>query len=173
VTGRAQDRSDTRRDARQLILGIGNLLMGDEGVGIHVLNHLERAELPASVKCLDGGTGGFALLEPMQAAERVVLIDATVDGQPLGTLQRLRPQFSRDYPPTLTAHDIGLKDLIDAFYLLGQHPHVNLFAISVALPGELSTELSEELAIRVPQFADQVLEDVRAWDRGEQRCPAA
>jgi hydrogenase maturation protease len=51
-----------------LILGIGNVLMGDEGVGVHVARHLMNMPLPEGVACLDGGTGSFNLLEPMQRA---------------------------------------------------------------------------------------------------------
>src|SRR5205085_9924584 len=105
------------------------VLMGDEGVGVSVVRELEKTALPSGVEILDGGTGSFLLLEPMQSAEKVILIDATIDGEPTGTVRRLRPRFSKDYPRTLTAHDIGLKDLIDTFYLLGKSsPNVTLFA---------------------------------------------
>lgn len=107
-----------------LILGIGNILMGDEGVGAHVAQQLQDLPLPPGVTCEDGGTGSLSLLEPMQQARRVVLVDATVDGAPPGTVVRLQPRFSSDYPRTLTAHDIGLKDLLDALYLLGEPPEV-------------------------------------------------
>jgi hydrogenase maturation protease len=142
-----------------LVLGIGNLLMGDEGVGVHVVRHLQSMCLPAGVDCLDGGTGSFLLLEPMQDAGRVILVDATVDEYPSGTVRRLRPRFSRDYPRTLTAHDIGLKDLLDAFYLLGDPPQVTLFAVSIPLPRETGLTLSPAIASRVPAIARQVLEE--------------
>ena len=102
-----------------LVLGLGNVLMGDEGVGVHVVRALEKRSLPDYVECLDGGTGGFILLEPLQKAERILLIDAAADTNPPGTVTRTTPRFSRDYPPTLTAHDIGVKDLLDAFYMQG------------------------------------------------------
>ena len=65
---------------KTLVLGLGNILMSDEGVGVHVLRALEQHPLPVGVECLDGGTGGFVLLEPMQTADRIVLIDAAADG---------------------------------------------------------------------------------------------
>ena len=83
------------------------------------------------MECLDGGTGGFILLEPLQQADRVILIDAAADGNPLGTVSRTTPRFARDYPPTLTAHDIGIKDLLDAFYLQGGGREVVLYAITI------------------------------------------
>jgi len=142
-----------------LILGIGNILMGDEGVGVHVVRHLEARGLPEGVACLDGGTGSFQLLDALQSASRVVLVDATVDGAPPGTVRRLRPRFSKDFPRTLTAHDIGLKDLLDAFYLLGERPDVTLFAVSIRAPGGLGLELTDELSGRVPEIAGLVAEE--------------
>jgi hydrogenase maturation protease len=140
-----------------LILGIGNVLMGDEGVGVRVVERLQETTLPEGVECLDGGTGSFVLLEPMQKASRVILIDATVDGAPAGTVRRLQPRYSTEYPRTLTAHDIGLKDLLDAFYLLGQQPEVTLFAVSIEPLQDLSVELSPEVNAIVPDVARAVL----------------
>ncbi len=118
----------TNNRQRTLILGLGNILMGDEGVGVHVVRALEKKELPDGVECLDGGTGGFILLEPLENADRIILIDAADDGNAPGTVTRTMPRFSRDYPPTLTAHDIGVKDLLDAFYMQGGKREVILYA---------------------------------------------
>jgi hydrogenase maturation protease len=142
-----------------LILGIGNILMGDEGIGVHVVNALEEAALPDNVECLDGGVGSFLLLEPMQSVDKVILIDATIDGRTPGSVRRLQPKFSTDYPNTLTAHDIGLKDLLDAFYLMGRVPDVTLFAISIPPLQDMVMELSPELRPIVPEVAKLVLEE--------------
>ena len=114
-----------------LVLGLGNVLMGDEGVGVYVVKALEQYTLPAGVELLDGGTGGFTLLEPLQSADRIILVDAAADGNPFGTVTRTTPRFSRDYPPTLTAHDVGVKDLLDVFYMQGGCRDVVLFAITI------------------------------------------
>ena len=66
-----------------------------------------------------------------QNADRIILIDAAADGNPPGTVTRTTPHFSRDYPPTLTAHDIGVKDLLDAFYMQGGTREVVLYAIAI------------------------------------------
>ena len=146
--------------AHVLMLGVGNILLSDEGVGVHVLRRIGRASLPANVRCLDGGTGGFQLLGPLQQAERVVLIDATVDGHPPGTLRCLAPRFSSDYPPTLTAHDIGLKDLLDAAYLTGEGLDVSLYTISITAPQELGMELSPAVAGRLDEIVARILDDL-------------
>jgi len=145
-----------------LVLGIGNVLMGDEGAGVHVVRHLEKLSVPPGVELLDGGTGSFLLLDPMQRARKIILIDATLDGNPSGTIRRLTPRFSKDYPRTLTAHDIGLKDLLDTFYLLDHPIDVVLFAISIASVQEVGLELSPEIESRLPDFARLVLCEVES-----------
>jgi hydrogenase maturation protease len=125
-----------------LVLGLGNVIMGDEGIGVHVVRALGRHALPQNVICLDGGTGGFILLEPLQQADRIFLIDATADDNAVGTVTRTTPKFSRDYPPTLTAHDIGVKDLLDAFYMQGGNRDVILYAITIDPNQKISMELS-------------------------------
>jgi hydrogenase maturation protease len=141
-----------------LVLGVGNILMGDEGVGVEVVQRLSERPLPAGFTCLDGGTGSLQLLDPLLEAERIVLIDATADGEPVGTLKRLRPRFSRDYPRRITAHDIGLKDLIDAFYLLGKEPDVTLYTISIEFPQEVGVGLSEPLRAALPGIVREIHE---------------
>src|SRR5271157_139424 len=134
------------RQEKTLVLGLGNVIMGDEGVGVHVVRALEQHPLPVNVECLDGGTGGFTLLEPLQSAAHIILIDAAADGNPPGTVTRTTPKFSRDYPPTLTAHDIGVKDLLDVFYIQGGAPNVVLYAITIDPKQPISLELSPEIA---------------------------
>ncbi len=145
-----------------LILGIGNMLMGDEGVGVHVIEKLQAEDLPSGVECLDGGTGSFLLLGPMQKAGKVILIDATIDGRPPGTVTRLTPRFAKDYPRTLTAHDIGLKDLLDAFYLLGDRPEVVLYAVSIPPPREMHIGISPGVERSVNRIVHLVLEEATA-----------
>lgn len=129
-------------EKKTLVLGLGNVIMGDEGVGVHVVRALEQLKFPPYIECLDGGTGGFVLLEPLQSAGHIILIDATDDGNPPGTITRTIPRFSQDYPPTLTAHDIGVKDLLDAFYMHSGEREVVLYAISIDPRQPISMDLS-------------------------------
>ena len=146
---------------KTLVVGLGNILMGDEGVGVHVIRALERQSLPEGVECLDGGTGGFVLLEPLEQADRILMIDAAADDTPPGTVKRTTPRFSRDYPPTLTAHDIGVKDLLDVFHMQGGGRNVVLYAITINPVQPISLELSDELAPVVDRVVEQILADLR------------
>ena len=78
-----------------LVLGVGNLLLKDEGVGIHVIKALENEKLPAHVHLMDGGTGGLHLLSWLQGYDRIIMIDATLDNNPPGTV-RLIHERPRD-----------------------------------------------------------------------------
>jgi hydrogenase maturation protease len=147
---------------KTLVLGLGNILMGDEGVGVHVVRALEQHTLPSGVECLDGGTGGFTLLEPLQSADLILLVDAADDGNPPGTVTRTTPRFSRDYPPTLTAHDIGVKDLLDIFYIQGGGPEVVLYAIAIDPRQPISMELSAGAAKAADEAVARILAELEA-----------
>jgi hydrogenase maturation protease len=145
-----------------LILGIGNLLMGDEGVGIHIVRHIEKNYNLENVDIIDGGTGGFHLMEYFQTYNPVVLIDATIDGNAPGTINFLKPKFSSDYPKTLTAHDIGLKDLLDALYLLKAQPEIWLFTISISNMDTVTMELTNEIKEVIPIAAEKIVESLQS-----------
>ena len=142
------------------MLGVGNLIMGDEGVGVHVVQALEKHSLPPNVQALDGGTGGFILLDPMLAADSIILVDASGDGNSPGTVTRTTPRFSSDYPPTLTAHDIGIKDLLDTFYTQGSERPVTLYAISIDPRQPISMQLSAEVEAAVPAVVERILAEL-------------
>jgi hydrogenase maturation protease len=142
---------------KTLVLGLGNVIMGDEGIGVHVVRALSQHPLPQHVECLDGGTGGFILLEPLQQADRIILIDATTDENPIGTITRTTPKFARDYPPTLTAHDIGIKDLLDVFYMQSGDRDVILYAITIDPRQPISMELSPAGRNAALQAVDEIL----------------
>ena len=151
-----------------LVLGIGNLVLNDEGIGIHVVNALNEMKIPQGVDVLDGGTGGLALLETLQSYRQLILVDAALDNNPVGTIRRLSPKYSKDYPPLLSAHEIGLKEMIDAMLLLGQAPRIDLLAISVRNCHHLGMQLSPEARKAIPQVLQLIFEIIN--DLQHDRC---
>lgn len=139
-----------------LILGIGNLLLADEGVGVHSIAALQRQRLPPGVDLLDGGTGGFHLLECLRNYREVILIDATVDGRAAGTVAVTKPQFLSDYPRSLGAHDIGLRDLIESAALLGSLPTIHLITVSIAEDSGQAVELTPPVQSALPEVVAAV-----------------
>jgi hydrogenase maturation protease len=139
-----------------LVLGVGNLLVGDEGVGVHALRALETETWPAHVHLVDGGTGGFHLLDLLRGHPRIILIDATRDGAPPGTVSQFRARVAADFPPALGAHDIGLRDLISAATLLGPLPEIEVITVSVTELKPMTLELSAPVAAALPEVARRV-----------------
>ena len=152
----------TEAALKTLVVGLGNVLMGDEGVGVYVARALEKHTLPQNVEILDGGTGGFTLLEPLQSADRILLVDATADTNPIGTVTRTTPRFSRDYPPTLTAHDIGVKDLLDVFYIQGGGRDVVLYAITIDPQQPIAMSMSPAVATAAEQAVTRILAELHS-----------
>jgi hydrogenase maturation protease len=144
-----------------LILGIGNYLMGDEGLGVHFVNQLKEEVEPGLADFLDGGTAGFQLMEYLESYPHIIMIDATLDGKPAGTIQKVKPRFSKDFPSALCTHEIGLKDLVEGLLLLGKMPDIHLFIMSIEKIQPLSTLLSPEIEITLPKLKREVIELAR------------
>ena len=141
-----------------LIMGIGNYLMGDEGVGVHVAQRLEQTALPPGIDVLDGGTGGFYLMEYFENYPVVILVDATLDERPLGTVRLIEPRFAADFPRAMSPHDIGLRDLVEGLAILGKIPKIYLFAVSIEMVQPQQMELSLELEKTLPALLEKVTE---------------
>jgi hydrogenase maturation protease len=141
-----------------LVLGIGNLLMGDEGIGVHAIEQLQKEQFPSHVHLLDGGTGGFHLLSFFQEYEPIILIDATMDGKTPGTVSLTEPRFTTDFPRTLTAHDIGLRDLVESAALVGGLPKMYLVTITIDEIRSMVTDLSPRVAQSIPKVVEAVKE---------------
>ena len=124
--------------------------MNDEGVGIHVVTRLEREGF-SGADLMDGGTGGFHLLGFIQSYRKVVMVDAALDSFPAGHIRVLKPRFAKDFPKQLSAHEVGLKDLLDACFLLGNMPEIHLVAISVKDFQEMGMELTPEIEMTIPE----------------------
>ena len=141
-----------------LIMGVGNYLMGDEGIGVHFIQELAKKELPDYIDILDGGTGGFTLLNCCESYPTIIFVDATMDGKPAGTISLIRPKFASDFPSALSVHDVGLKDMIEAVYLMDHVPDIHLFTVSIDKIDPMTTDLNQAVADSIPKLIDQILE---------------
>ncbi|MBK8087877.1 MAG: hydrogenase maturation protease [Chitinophagaceae bacterium] len=148
-----------------LILGIGNYLMGDEGIGVHLAEQLTKEELPPNVSVLDGGTGGFHLLEYFEKHDIVILADATLDGNIPGTIRLIKPKFAKDFPQAMSTHDIGLKDMVSALQLLGTMPEIHLFVVSIESIQQQGIELTDDVRKILPQLKNQIRELVERLNK--------
>jgi hydrogenase maturation protease len=153
-------RSKTRQE-KTLVLGIGNLLLGDEGIGVIAVQHLASSGLADRAVFIDGGTGSFELLSLLQDYPHIIMIDAAADERPPGTVSHLAPRFARDFPRSLTAHDIGLRDLIEAASLLSELPKIDLITISIEKMQLMTLDISESVRNALPEIEKKVRELLR------------
>jgi hydrogenase maturation protease len=140
-----------------LVMGVGNYLMGDEGIGVQVIQEMIKHKLPDYVDILDGGTGGFLLLNCFEAYSTVIFIDATMDGKPAGIISLIRPKFASDFPSALSVHDVGLKDMIEAVYLMEKVPDIHLFTVSIEEIVPMSLELNPKVKESIPIIIKDIL----------------
>ena len=140
-----------------LVMGVGNYLMGDEGIGVHLIQAMSKIKLPEYIDILDGGTGGFLLLNCFESYPTVIFVDATMDGKPAGTISLIRPKFASDFPSALSVHDVGLKDMIEAVYLMEMVPDIHLFTISIEELNPMTIELSQKVKDSIPKLIDKIL----------------
>ena len=145
-----------------LILGVGNYLMGDEGIGVHVMQEMAKIKLPEYVDILDGGTGGFLLLNCFEAYQTIIFVDATMDGKPAGTISLIRPKFASDFPSALSVHDVGLKDMIEAVYLMEEKPDLHLFTVYIEELVPMTIELNPNVKNAIPKIIEQLLKHAEA-----------
>ncbi len=140
---------------RILIMGVGNYLMADEGVGVHAAQRLAEEVIPGA-DVVDGGTGGFHLLEYFELYDRIILVDATLDKQPVGTIRLIRPRFASDFPVAMSTHDIGLKDLTSAIQLLDHQPDIHLFVVSIESIQQQGVELTPGIEAIMPELMGKI-----------------
>ncbi len=139
-----------------LVLGVGNLLLKDEGVGIHVIRALEKEELPPNVSLMDGGTGGLHLISWIQDYNRIIMVDATLDHNPPGTIRLISPRYATDFPPLMSAHEVGLRDMIEAMILTEKLPDIQLIVVSAEDISEVGMELTPAVEAAVPEVVEMV-----------------
>lgn len=148
-----------------LVLGIGNLVMSDDGVGVKVVQRLQREYLmPEQVDVMDGGTLGLDILPRLEGIERLIVVDAVETGRSPGALVRLSGD---DIPLALetrvSPHQMGLKDLLMVSHLMGHAPR-EMILLGVQ-PGsiEMGTELTPEVEAQVGTMIAAVLKELKEW----------
>jgi hydrogenase maturation protease len=148
-----------------LVLGLGNILLRDEGVGVRVVERLrERYEFPPGVRVLDGGTLGLDLLSYVEAAGRLLILDAVDLGAEPGTIAHLEGE---DIPAFLSVkispHQMGLSDLLAATRLRDVYPEeVVLWGVQPAAI-DVGLELSPVVAAQVDVLVDHAVAELRRW----------
>jgi len=143
-----------------LIIGIGNLLMGDEGVGIRIIEMLERRDdLPPSVMLLDGGTAGYALIDYMKGYDKIIILDAVKGGKKPGSLYRLTSEdIIHRQDLKLFGHQIDLAEVLQLANRLGELPETVIIGVE-PLDIDYGMELSKEVRTVTPFVIQNILKE--------------
>lgn len=160
-TSTETDRQDTGMRAATLVLGVGNILLRDEGVGVRVVEAMQAVEIPKGVELYDGATAGFDLLDVLADRRKVIIVDAVDGNAEPGTVFRLTPEdlMPRD-GQCASLHDMGVLETLELVKRLGIAPE-EVVIIGIK-PKELSwgLELSPEIARVVPEVIELLLAEL-------------
>ncbi|MDL1970591.1 MAG: HyaD/HybD family hydrogenase maturation endopeptidase [Candidatus Desulfofervidaceae bacterium] len=144
-----------------MVLGIGNILMKDEGVGVRTVEHMKKLDLPKEVELMDGGTSTPLLFPYFTEVDHLIVIDAVKGNMPPGSIYRLKPEdlLPPDDSP-VSLHDLGLVNALQMAEQVGMHPKtVIIFGVE---PKEIDwgMELTPEIERRIPTIAQIVLDEI-------------
>ncbi|GAX59841.1 Ni, Fe-hydrogenase maturation factor [Candidatus Scalindua japonica] len=149
-------------EKRIVVIGIGNLLLMDEGIGIHTINELERCVLHRNVTIYDGGTGGFKLIDLMQGADKVIFIDAIETGKSPGTIISFKSEEVKSLyrKKKYSLHDTDILEVIKMTEFLDNPPEIQIVGIQPKII-DYGTILSKELSDAMPDIINSVLKEIK------------
>ena len=141
------------------VVGVGNILLSDEGIGVHLVTALARENALPGVEYVDGGVMGGALLNAIEGEDKVVVLDTVAAPFPPGTVLKLFPDdLESGGRDRFSLHDLNLSDTIGLMRLRGTLPRMMILGV---VPSDIATPrvgLSEPLAAKF----EEILEKVRA-----------
>jgi hydrogenase maturation protease len=160
---------------RVLVLGIGNILLSDEGIGVRAVEELRKNySFSDGVEIMDGGTLGIDLLYFMEGFQKLLVIDAVLGGDSPGTLYKFKGDEVKAYfRKKVSAHELGFQEVLALADLLGRKPE-EIVLIGIEPESlDISVELSYSIKRRMQDLIDKVLEQLREWGINYERVKPA
>ena len=147
------------------VLGIGNIILRDEGFGVRAMEYLEEHySFPQEVRLLDGGTLGPELLHFVTGTEKLLILDAVAGDAAPGTVYRFENDaVMAHFQEKMSSHEIGIQDVLAWLTVTGRSiPNVVVLGMQ---PYELTAglTLSPEMAAALPSFAHRAVEELVRW----------
>lgn len=143
---------------RIVVLGVGNILLSDEGVGVHAVNRLaELYDLPPEVEIIDGGTSGMDCLDQVSEADHLIIADCMRAKQEPGTISRLTgEQIPAFFRTRISPHQVGLSDMLAALNFHDLMPkNIVLYGVEPE-SFALGMEPTPTIAARLPELVDRL-----------------
>ncbi len=147
------------------VFGIGNILLSDDGVGVHAINKLRNEyDFPSSVELIDGGTKGLDLLPLLEGRDKVLFVDAANFKKEPGMIDTvIGDRIPAFLSQKLSVHQIGLPDMLFAARLMGiTPPEMCLIGIQPKSM-ETGTELSDAVSMKINDLVEKVLQKLKEW----------
>ena len=144
------------------VVGVGNLLRGDEGIGVHIAAKLKSAGLPPNVVVLEGGTHFWGDEQELDGAEKLIIVDAVLGGAAPGTIYRFRIDELEDEAESvkLSCHDTGLIEKLRLSQFAGFNPEQIVVIGVEPARTEWNTSLSSEIEERIPEIIDAIMAEI-------------
>lgn len=144
-----------------LILGLGNILLGDEGVGVRVIEQLYSHPFPDEIEVIDGGTAGYELINFFEGKEKVIIVDAVKTDDTPGSVYKMDLSVvQEDETVQLSLHQIGLKNVFKMASMMDLNPEVTLVGIVPKDYQDYNIGLSEEVEKAIPLAIETVLKEI-------------
>ncbi|MFC1632105.1 HyaD/HybD family hydrogenase maturation endopeptidase [Candidatus Omnitrophota bacterium] len=154
-----------------VILGLGNILLKDEGLGVHLIRELEKVTLPKEVELIDGGTASLDALSSLKNLTKLIIIDSVTCGQEPGSVYHLRPDDLRLEPTdsTLSLHQMGLLPTLKAVEKLGNLPSEIIIIGVEPKTIDWGLELSPEVRQKIPAVLNLIFKELALEKVGDKR----
>jgi hydrogenase maturation protease len=145
-----------------VILGVGNVLLSDEGVGVHVANKLMEMDLPQGIQVVQGGTDGFRLIDVVTRAARLIVVDAVKRGGPPGSIYRFDTKDTPSYFDAYrgSIHQMGIPELVRLSEFVGEAPETTIIGVEPKSL-DMGMELSPEVAAKLPRIIELIFEEIK------------
>lgn len=147
---------------KQCVIGIGNILLRDDGIGVHLINELLKENFNHDVDLIDGGTSIFDLLGYFLDNEKIIILDSLQGGHEPGTIYRITPKELGNYVKANTSlHDVQILDIVKQANLMGHNPEVVIIGIE---PYEIfyDLDLSSIIKNEIPNIILIIKEEIKS-----------
>ena len=142
------------------VIGVGNLLLKDEGIGVHIARALQQIDIPHGTKIIDGGTSSD-LPYYLRDVDKLIIIDAVKAGGKPGTVYRFHPHdVNIESEEILSVHELGLEQSLKMMSLMGNEPKETVIIGIEPKEIDWGTELSAELQQKIPEIVNLVLNEI-------------
>ncbi|TGE34144.1 HyaD/HybD family hydrogenase maturation endopeptidase [Desulfosporosinus sp. Sb-LF] len=146
---------------RIMVMGVGNILLSDEGLGVRFLDQLAKKSLPESVELLEGGTAGLDLIHLIREVDFLIIVDALNANAEPGTLFRLQPGdlHALSEHREVSFHEIGIIEVLAIANLLDKSPKTLIFGVQPKSL-EWGVDISPEIEAQFPRLTELILEEI-------------